>query len=133
MVLTALGQKTKRSVQALHFLDRQNRAGMLRLATYGRRIVKPLITMVLLGIAGQGCTHLPAIGGVPLPKLTAQEKSTFRNVGDIPDPPFVTPPDVTDAAIEMLSRERSTTEHAAEELRAEPFISPSPPPPEMPF
>lgn len=99
----------------------------------GRRLVKPLITMVLVALAAQACTKLPAIGGMPLPKLTAQENSTFRNLGNIPDPPFVTAPDVSDAAIEMLSRERSTTEHAAEELRAEPFIPPSPSPPVMPF
>ena len=89
--------------------------------------------VALLGFAATACVHLPEVGGMPLPKLTTAEKSTFRNLADIPEAPFTTVPDVSDAAIEMLSQERSATEHAAEELRAEPFIPPTPPPPVMPF
>jgi len=97
------------------------------------RVVKQMMIVALVGFAAAACTHLPEIGGMPLPKLTTEEKSTFRNLADIPEAPFTTAPDVTDAAIETLSQERSVAEHAADELRAEPFIPPTPPPPVMPF
>ena len=97
------------------------------------RVVKRVMIVALFGFVAAACAHLPEVGGMPLPKLTTEEKSTFRNLADIPEAPFPTAPDVVDAAMEMLSQERSTTEHAAEDLRAEPFIQPSPPPPVMPF
>ena len=96
-------------------------------------IVKRLVSMALFGLSVAACTDLPEVGGTPLPKLTSEEKGTFRNLADIPDPPVTTAPDVGDAAIEMLSQERRATENAAEELRAEPFIQPTPPPSVMPF
>lgn len=89
--------------------------------------------MVMLGFSTAACAHLPEIGGMPLPKLTSEQKTTFRNLADIPQPPATTAPDVNDAAIETLSQERSATEHAAEELRAQPFIQPTQPPSVMPF
>jgi hypothetical protein len=95
--------------------------------------LKPLIASIWLGLLLAGCTHLPDIGGMPLPELGNQPPTMYPDLTDIPDAPPVTPANTADAAIGVLSQERGRAEHAADEVQKEPFISPAPPPPPTPF
>ncbi len=87
------------------------------------------LTAVLCG----GCTHLPDINGMPLPKLNDDATTTYRSLTDIPDPPPVTASSTSEAAIGTLSQERGSTENAADQLRGEPFINPAPALVQSPF
>ncbi len=80
-----------------------------------------------------GCTHLPEVNGMPLPKLSDQVPTKYPGLTNIPEAPAVTPTSQSDAAIRTLSGERGNTERAAEQLQKEPFIMPTPAPPPMPF
>jgi hypothetical protein len=86
-------------------------------------------TAILCG----GCTQLPDINGMPLPKLNDDAPLTYRSLTDIPDPPPVTAPSTSKAAIGTLSQERGSTENAADQLRGEPFINPAPAVVQNPF
>jgi hypothetical protein len=87
------------------------------------------LTAILCG----GCTQLPDISGMPLPKLNDDAPTTYRSLTDIPDPPPVTAPSTSEAAIGTLSQERGSTENAADQLRGEPFINPAPAAVQNPF
>jgi len=80
-----------------------------------------------------GCTHLPDIGGMALPKLSDQPPVNYPDLTAIPEAPPVTPANMADAAIRVLSQERGSAERAADQLQKEPFINPTPAPPPAPF
>ncbi len=80
-----------------------------------------------------GCTGLPEVNGMPLPKLSDQPATRYPSLTTIPEAPAITPANQSDAAIRALSGERGNTERAAEQLQQEPFMMPVPAPPPMPF
>ncbi|HEX5279200.1 MAG TPA: hypothetical protein VFW28_03890 [Micropepsaceae bacterium] len=80
-----------------------------------------------------GCTKLPDIAGMPLPKLETRGPVTYRDLGTIPDPPAPTPYDTDQAAIGQLSQDRGTTQSAADSVRGEAFTQPVPAPPQFVF
>jgi hypothetical protein len=89
--------------------------------------------MILAPLLLAGCTHLPEVNGMPLPKLSGQAPAHYPSLTDIPDAPAITPVNQSDAAIRALSGERGSNEHAARALEEEPFMMPVPAPPPMPF
>ena len=89
-----------------------------------------LLPLLLLSA---GCTKLPDIAGMPLPKLESQGPVTYRDLSTIPDPPAPTPYDTSQAAIQQLSQDRGTTESAADSVRGEAFTQPNPAPPQFKF
>jgi hypothetical protein len=95
--------------------------------------LSPLIVAASLGFLLAGCTHLPEVGGMALPELSAQPPTTYPDLTIIPDAPPVTPANMSDAAIGVLSQDRGSTERAAGQLQNEPFINPAPAPPPEPF
>ncbi len=92
-----------------------------------------LLVFVLSTVLCGGCTHLPDINGMPLPNLSAEAPTSYRSLTDIPDPPPVTEPGVSEMAMGALSEQRGSTEQAADRLRAEPFINPAPAQVQNPF
>ena len=97
------------------------------------RALRRLIPAVCLGLLLAGCTNLPEIGGMVLPKLSDQPPAAYPDLTNIPEAPPVTPVNMTNAAIGVLSQERGSAERAAEQLQKEPFINPTPAPPAVPF
>jgi hypothetical protein len=95
--------------------------------------LKHLIPAACLVLVLAGCTHLPEIGGMPLPKLSDRPPAAYPDLTDIPDAPPITPASMADAAIGVLSQDRGSTERSADQLQKEPFINPAPAPPPMPF
>lgn len=89
-----------------------------------------LLPLVLLS---PGCTTLPAVGGMPLPKLETQGPASYRDLSTIPDPPAPTPFDTNQAAIQQLSQDRGMTQAAADTVRGEAFTQPNPAPPQFMF
>jgi hypothetical protein len=88
-----------------------------------------LLSFVLLSA---GCTKLPDIGGMPLPKLD-QGPESYRDLSTIPDPPSPTPFDTSQAAIHQLTQDRGATEAAGDTVRGEAFTQPNPAPPQFKF
>src|SRR5579871_4966089 len=72
--------------------------------------LKALPSLIALSALCAACTHLPDVGGKPLPKLNAEAPTTYRSLTDIPDAPAVTSANVNEAAIGALSNERGSTE-----------------------
>ena len=68
-----------------------------------------------------------------LPKLSDQPPVVYPDLTNIPDAPPVTPANMADAAIGVLSQERGSAERAAGQLQNEPFTNPTPAPPPAPF
>jgi hypothetical protein len=99
----------------------------------GRPCSTLLRSIALTAILCGGCTQLPDINGMPLPKLNDDAPTTYRSLTDIPDPPPVTAPSNSEAAIGTLSQERGSTKNAADQLRSEPFINPAPAVVQNPF
>lgn len=97
------------------------------------RPLKRLIPAVCLGLLLAGCTHLPEIGGMALPQLNDQPPVAYPDLTDIPEAPPVTPANMANAAIGVLSQERRSAEHAADQLQKEPFTNPTPASPTAPF
>ena len=95
--------------------------------------MKSLQTLAAVALLCGACTHLPEVGGQPLPSLEGNAPTTYRSLTDIPEAPPVTSPNMSEAAIQTLSQERGSTENAAGELRGEPFIKPNPEPHQNPF
>lgn len=91
------------------------------------RILLPLVLL------SAGCTKLPDVGGMPLPKLGTQEPVTYRDLSTIPDPPSPTPFDTSQSAIQQLSQERGTAQAAADTVRGESFTQPTSAPPKFMF
>ena len=91
------------------------------------RILLPLVLL------SAGCTKLPDVGGMPLPKLGTQEPVTYRDLSTIPDPPSPTQFDASQSAIQQLSQERGTTQAAADTVRGESFTQPTSAPPKFMF
>jgi hypothetical protein len=98
-----------------------------------RRPLRQFISAACLGLLLAGCTHLPDIGGMALPKLSEQPPVTYPDLTMIPEAPPVTPLNMAEAAIGVLSQERGSAEHAADRLQKEPFINPAPAPSPAPF
>jgi hypothetical protein len=97
-----------------------------------RRLCASRFVLFVAAFCG-GCAHLPDIGGMPLPSLSGQPPTTYRSLTDIPDPPPVTAPNMSDAAIRLLSQQRGNAEDAAGDLRGEAFTQPNPAPPQVSF
>lgn len=95
--------------------------------------VKTFWIALPLVLLSAGCTKLPEIGGMPLPKVEAQGQVSYRDLSTIPDPPAPTPFTTSQAAIQQLSQDRGTTETAADTIRGEAFIQPNPAPPQFKF
>jgi hypothetical protein len=95
--------------------------------------LRHLIAAICLGLLLAGCTHLPEIDGMALPKLDDKMPVTYPDLTDIPDAPPITPANMADAAIGVLSQQRGSTERAADQLQKEPFINPTPAPPPASF
>ena len=95
--------------------------------------LKRLIPSACFCLLLAGCTHLPEIGGMALPKLSDQPPVAYPDLTDIPEAPPVTPANMADAAIGILSQERGSAERAADQLQKEPFTNPTPAPPPAPF
>ena len=93
----------------------------------------PLIVAANVALLLAGCTHLPEVGGMALPELSAQPPTAYPDLTNIPDAPPVTPANMADAAIGVLSQDRGSTERAADQLQKEPFTTPAPAPPPEPF
>jgi len=89
-----------------------------------------LVAIVLLS---GGCTILPDIGGMPLPKLDTRVPVSYRDLSTIPDPPSPTPFNTSQDAIRLLSEERGTTESAVDTVRGESFTQPDSAPPKFMF
>lgn len=98
-----------------------------------RRPLKRLNPAICFVLLLAGCTHLPEIGGMTLPKLSDQPPVAYPDLTDIPEAPPVTSSNVANAAIGTLSRERGSAERAADQLQKEPFTNPNPAPPPAPF
>ena len=96
-------------------------------------LVKRYWILLSLVLFSAGCTKLPDVGGMPLPKLETQGPVTYRDLSAIPDPPSPTPFDTGQAAIQQLSQERGTTQAAADTVRGESFTQPTSAPPKFTF
>ena len=96
-------------------------------------LVKRYWILLPLVLLSAGCTKLPDIGGMPLPKLNTQTPASYRDLSTIPDPPAPTPFDTSQASIHQLTQERGTTEAAGDTVRGEPFTQPIPAPPQFKF
>jgi len=96
-------------------------------------LLKRYLILLPLVVLSAGCTKLPDVGGMPLPKLDTQGPVSYRDLSTIPDPPAPTPYDTSQAAIQQLSQDRGTTQSAADTVRGEAFTQPNPAPPQYQF
>jgi hypothetical protein len=94
--------------------------------------VKHFCILLPLVLLSAGCTKLPEIGGMPLPKLETQGP-TYRDLSTIPDPPAPTPFNTSQTTIRQLSQERGTAQSAADTVRGEAFTQPNAAPPQFMF
>jgi len=88
---------------------------------------------VLSGVTLGACTHLPMVGGKPLPPLSQEGPVMYRDLADIPEAPPTSTPDSTSEATKALNTDRSETEKAAEDLEKQPFFMPAPATPDPGF
>jgi hypothetical protein len=70
------------------------------------------------------CAGLPKIDGAPLPPEPMQTKPVYRDLADIPAPPAISPPEMNQAAIQALMKDRAAAVETADNLRRQPFTQP---------